>query len=94
MDPATATLTSGDRLSITCYVTGIIDPLSSLQVQVARDDQVFLRSSSLDTSTGYKHFYAEETGRYECQLLRNGSIISRASTTITSGIYSKGISRT
>ena len=85
MDPPTATLTLGDRLSITCHVTGVTDPLAHpLQVEVVRDGEVFLRKS-LVSGTGYKQFYVEETGRYECQLTENGRVISRASTTIVSG---------
>ena len=85
MDPPTATLT-GDRLSIMCYVTGIIDTLSPLQVEVARDDEVFL-SSSFDASAGYKRFYVTESGHYECRLLQNESIIFRASATVVTGMW-------
>ena len=85
MDPSTATLTSGDGLNITCHVTGVTDPLSPpLQVQVARDGEVFLTESPV-AGGGYKQFYVEESGRYECQLRQNGSVISRASTTVVSG---------
>jgi hypothetical protein len=85
MDPSTATLTSGEGLNITCHVTGVTDPLSPpLQVQVARDGEVFLTESPV-AGGGYKQFYVEESGRYECQLRQNGSVISRASTTVVSG---------
>ena len=86
MDPPIATLTLGNRLSIMCYVTGIIDPLSPLQVEVARDDQVFL-SGSFDASAGYKRFYVTEGGHYECQLLQNESIIFRASATVVTSMW-------
>ena len=82
MDPSTATLTSGEGLNITCHVTGVTDPLSPpLQVQVARDGEVFLTESPA-AGGGYK---VEEAGRYECQLRQNGSVISNASTTVVSG---------
>ena len=86
VDPATATLTSGDGLNITCHVTGVTDPLSPppLQVEVVRDGEVFLRES-LVAGVGYKQFYVEETGRYECQLRQNRSVISTASTSVVSG---------
>ena len=85
MDPPTATLTSGEGLNITCHVTGVTDPLSPpLQVQVARDGVVFLTESPV-AGGGYKQFYVEEAGRYECQLRQNGSVISKASTTVVSG---------
>ena len=85
MDPSTATLTSGYGLNITCHVTGVTDPLSPpLQVEVVRDGEVFPRESPV-AGIGYKQFYVEETGRYECLLRQNGSVISRASITVVSG---------
>lgn len=85
MDPPTATLTSGNQLSIMCYVTGVIDSLSPLQVEVTRDEEVFL-ADSFDAKAAYKRFYITETGQYECRLLQNGSVIFRATTTVVTGM--------
>ena len=85
MDPPTVTLTSGDGLNITCHVTGVTDPLSPpLQVQVVRDGEVFLKESPV-AGVGYKQFFVNETGRYECQLRQNGNVISTATTSVISG---------
>ena len=85
MDPATATLPLGSQFSITCYVVGIINQLSPLLIEVVRGDEVFLRAF-LDNGARYKQFYVQEAGRYLCQLMINGSVISRATTTIVPGV--------